>query len=230
MMLKLHSAYATFPTWTPSSSPEFTLLPLFEIFSKFPLQEAAKGLARLHAETENVCRDISPVPWLDNLRSEVSLLCSTPRCVRMLWNADSPEEFIDHSSARFSTSDKWPILQRLFGSFQDRLTNPEKLVTYLRNLPSPSTKSYFAYKMMQFHLEANKMRPSDFIETVHETGDIYIILWRRRMIESFVSHQIALQSHEWSRADTSGRVVRIVRKDLEEFLTKRKNYYIRVWT
>ena len=63
----------------------------------------------------------------------------------------------------------------------------------------------------------------------HGKSAKFVVLWRRRLIESFVSEQIAHLSENWAHATTSASNAIVVQKDkLEKYIEDKRGYYLGV--
>ena len=138
---------------------------------------------------------------------------------------------------------KDPVFDRMKAILEARRRDPKGLLNALQTLPSfAKNGNYYAFKIFRKHLATDTFDggdPSNLIrmiqqsnETVHvEQLPKFAILWRRRIIEQFVSHQLAKESGKWTDADASHKKVDTIRVDkimLEEFIEEKRTYYLSV--
>lgn len=109
--------------------------------------------------------------------------------------------------------------------------NPAGLVRYLRSIPSYSSRPYLAMKVFNEHmLHILKVTPLQFLSLIDlapQTDKVFI-LWRRRMIESFVSYKIAMATNKWrhdGKKTTQVKSIVVDKAELEAFIKKKEVYY-----
>lgn len=112
--------------------------------------------------------------------------------------------------------------------------NPMKLLRNLLTIPSWSQNRFVAFKIFDWQFrEYLGESPESFFEDMIQLpgGDdpTVIILWRRRIIESFVSFQKAIITEAWTTKDKQAGVqvgpVRVKKDELERYIADEKEYY-----
>jgi len=130
-----------------------------------------------------------------------------------------------------TTEDEWLAYQSLFQTFDHRDQFPVDWIHHIHHIPSRAQKAYFVFKVFSEHLDAMSLDPYVFITTMesYQMNAKYVVLWRRRIIESFVSYKIAVKKNSrdsWMGGQTSAQdTVYVDKKELEVFISTKKRYY-----
>jgi hypothetical protein len=125
---------------------------------------------------------------------------------------------------------EWVAFRPLLERFNERGKRPMDLFNYLKHAPWASKRPLVAFKIFSYHFDAISMTPLSFVNSMEETAPAkYVVLWRRRVIEEFVSRQIAKETGKWHNMQEGKskavRTVAIKRAELEDYIQERKNYY-----
>ncbi|KAL3915854.1 MAG: hypothetical protein SGILL_005450 [Bacillariaceae sp.] len=118
----------------------------------------------------------------------------------------------------------------------ERLEEPEAVLGLLHQLPSFADKGYYAFKVFSQHLRKGALggTPTRAVEMVQgiDQGSKFVILWRRRMIETFVSFELAKLTGKWvnfnSSMEAAPETVTLDRKDLQKFVDTEREYYLSI--
>ena len=152
---------------------------------------------------------------------------------RRLLKSLGPEVYLESLQNQLSAGGlKWP--RELIKVFQNRSDKPYDLLDFLSSIPSKSKTAFFAFKVFKGHLEEASMTPQTMVDALkkssqHGKSAKFVVLWRRRLIESFVSEQIAHLSENWAHATTSASNAIVVQKDkLEKYIEDKRGYYLGV--
>lgn len=114
-------------------------------------------------------------------------------------------------------------LQQQFGKRHD---NPMELIQFLQKIPSPK-QSYFAFKVFPEHL---KQSSQAFISKI-PPDSVVIVLWRRNLLEAYVSLQIALSTNHWMNVETTAEdAVTVDKAAFENYVTSTKLFYHQIQT
>ena len=123
----------------------------------------------------------------------------------------------------------------LDGRFQDP-------VIFLRNIidiPTSSQNPFVAIKTFQYHIKEDlSMSLKQYIDTIISSKENYnddvkpkhnpkfVVLWRRSMIESYVSHKIATVSGKWIFAATNETSAIVAeKKEIEKFIKYDRHWF-----
>lgn len=130
--------------------------------------------------------------------------------------------------------------KRLLNEFRERFKSVSKYLRYMRSvLPQISKRPFFAFKLFDFHLKKNgaDMPVDKFVQELKDTwrkgsdGDTLkvIVLWRRCMIEQFVSNKIAANRKKFMALPTTEKdAIHVDKHELEEYIKKKRRYYLNV--
>jgi hypothetical protein len=113
--------------------------------------------------------------------------------------------------------------------------DPFGTVKYILSVPSYSDRPLVAIKLFEWHLaQVLEKTPKQFLDGIGfnpMTGKS-IVLWRRRMIEAFVSEKVAKSNNVWSVHDNGeGETVDSIKVDkaeLEDYIAQEERYYTTV--
>ena len=150
-----------------------------------------------------------------------------------LHNSTHGAKKLEKRLQRMSGKDDWLVLETMIETFNHRYKSPVQLLQYIHRIPSYSKRAYFGVKIFYFHIvDYFSKTPSQFVNALLGGEDQvgsegkYIILWRRRVIEAFVSEQIAKQTGGWVQRKTNKNDTVVVDKDqLEAFIQAKMTYY-----
>ena len=128
---------------------------------------------------------------------------------------------------------EWSFLRPLFRAYKTRMENPMSLFKYLRLASWPSKRPLVAFKIFDQHMFELGITPPKFLKEMEKTTPAkYMVLWRRRLIESYVSKVIAEETNAWTAAlekklnvTSAVTTVSIKKKDLENYIRVIQNYY-----
>jgi LPS sulfotransferase NodH len=116
-----------------------------------------------------------------------------------------------------------------------RQKNPKEVFDLLYRLPSFADQGYYAFKLFSAHVKTETFgSPLAVVEMVrkHDPGTKFAILWRRRMIESFVSYTMAVSTGAWSVTDKNTRTppesIHLEKEEIDAFVTAQRQYYLSV--
>ncbi|GAX11944.1 hypothetical protein FisN_8Lh032 [Fistulifera solaris] len=184
------------------------LLPLYEIFGN-----DSRLLAQL----------------LNHILQQIATGCQWEQDVSYNQTWTEPEQvFAAVTTSSSIDSSQQRILEELQHVFTHRLEDPAPFLEFLHRIPSTMPRAYYALKVFPFHvLDLMKMSVTDFLalfESMPKTQ--YILLWRRNMLEIFVSFQIALTRKGWVNvASTQDNAVQVDRNELEWFVQRLADFY-----
>jgi hypothetical protein len=181
------------------------LLPLYEIFGN-----DSRLLAQL----------------LNNIVEQIATGCQWEDFSYNRTATDPEQVFAALATSSDSTQQR--IMEELQHVFTHRLEDPAPFLEFLHRIPSTMPRAYYALKVFPFHvLDLMKMTVTDFLalfESMPETQ--YILLWRRNMLEIFVSFKIALTRQGWVNvASTQDNAVQVDRTELEWFVQRLADFY-----
>jgi len=151
---------------------------------------------------------------------------------RRLLKSLGPKAYLESIEQNLPRKLGWP--QELIAAFQARLKEPTALLRLLRSVPSKSKHAFFAFKVFNGHLKEASMTPQTMVNALvrgrrGRKQSRFVILWRRRMIASFVSDKIAESNKIWSHGSTSANDAIVVDKDdLEHYINSKRQYYLDV--
>jgi len=143
----------------------------------------------------------------------------------------NPKSYIEFVRNQI-TEDEWKGYQSLFQTFDHQERFPVDYIHYIHNIPSCTQKVYFAFKLFSEHLDAMSLNPSLFITVMekYQMNAKYIVLWRRCIIESFVSYKIVVKKNNqesWVGCKTSAQdTIYIDKKELDDFISTKTQYYV----
>lgn len=125
------------------------------------------------------------------------------------------------------------MLQNIEQGFQTRHAQPQLLLEYLARIPTRTRLSYYIFKVFDDHIKESALgTPGNLVDIVrHEDENArFIVLWRRRIIETFVSYKIAMARNEWIDKAVNVQTDKIVveKAELEDFVQETRNYYLNV--
>jgi hypothetical protein len=113
------------------------------------------------------------------------------------------------------------LFQKLQDQFQQRHDDPMALIRFLQGIPSP-TQSYFALKVFPEHVEGS-IEP--FIAQIPRDA-VVIVLWRRNLLEAYVSLQIALSTNHWMNVEvTAEDAIRVDKTAFENYVVSTTHFY-----
>lgn len=120
--------------------------------------------------------------------------------------------------------------QRIQATYLHRFEDPQGLLQFLTQIPSRSRNPYFTFKVFDFQLHRLQMTLPTFVDSMSKLRGNkktkYIVLWRRRVIESYVSHTIAMKTGAWLKRVTAEENAIVIQKEgLEEFIEDNHRYY-----
>lgn len=118
------------------------------------------------------------------------------------------------------------LFQKLQNQFQKRHENPMAFIRFLQGIPSPK-QSYFALKVFQEHLEQS-IQP--FVSQI-PPDSVVILLWRRNLLEAYVSLQIALSTNHWMNVETTAEdAITVDKAAFENYMASTKLFYHQIQT
>lgn len=194
-----------------------------------------------NTRTEEKVASTMPVLRRACLTDDVGLEGHTPQDPslsihdRHLLKSLGPEAYLESLQQQLLVSAgglTWP--RKLIEAFQNRSDKPYDLLSFLSSIPSKSKTAFFAFKVFKDHLNEGSMTPQTMVDALtkprrHSKSVKFVVLWRRRIIESFVSSQIAHVSGNWIHATTSADNAILVEKDkLEMYIEDKRRYYLDV--
>jgi LPS sulfotransferase NodH len=118
------------------------------------------------------------------------------------------------------------LFQKLQDQFQKRHDDPMALIRFLQGIPSPK-QSYFALKVFPEHL-GDSIEP--FIAQIPRDA-VVIVLWRRNLLEAYVSLQIALSTNHWMNVEvTAENAIQVDKTAFENYVASTTYFYHQIKT
>ena len=151
--------------------------------------------------------------------------CSIPNPIE---NATSTEE----ADEKLRISDS-PILINAELDFQSREISPNRLLDLLASIPVKTRRAFYAFKIFEGHIHDTGFgTPGNVVDMVRERDENakFLVLWRRRIIESFVSYKIAEARDSWvdKAVNVDTDKIHIDKVELERYIDGTRNYYLGV--
>ena len=140
----------------------------------------------------------------------------------------SPEDVLETALSQFGTSpSQRQVIEELQRVISQRLGNPSGVLDFIHRIPSRLPQAYFVLKVFPDQVtRLMKTTIPQFVSLFSKMQTQYVILWRRNMLEIFVSFQIAKQMKKWTNVGTTEEnAVQVDRADLEQFIRKTTQYY-----
>ncbi|GAX11941.1 hypothetical protein FisN_8Lh027 [Fistulifera solaris] len=141
----------------------------------------------------------------------------------------TPNEVFQTARAEFNaTPSQQHVLRELESVFQERFLHPAALLQFLHRVPSRSLHPFFVLKVFPYHLSDKlQLSVADFIDSLADLKTQHVILWRRNMLETFVSFQIAKQRKKWTNVGTrEDDAVNITKSELDWFVQHTADFYL----
>jgi LPS sulfotransferase NodH len=141
----------------------------------------------------------------------------------------TPEEVFQTARAEFNTTpSQQHVLRELEIVFKERFMHPAALLQFLHRVPSRSLQPFFVLKVFPYHLtDKLQLSVADFIDSLVDLETQHVILWRRNMLETFVSFQIAKQRKKWTNVGTrEDDAVPITKSELDWFVQHTADFYV----
>ena len=198
-----------------------SLLSLYELFLPKDMPDTADNLFRLVEHLDKACDGSNLLEGFDMKDGQF----------------ETPQSLVETLKSRHEESvdsKGWEMAEPVADSFLARMRRPMELLDYIWHLPSNASKSYFAFKIFDYQLKLLGTNPSEFLHWISDNSSTgrpskYIILWRRRMLETFVSNTIGSKTNTWKFATTEAdQAVHVEKRKLESFINKQKRYYLEV--
>ncbi|GAX11943.1 hypothetical protein FisN_8Lh031 [Fistulifera solaris] len=118
------------------------------------------------------------------------------------------------------------LFHKLQDQFQKRHDDPMAFIRFLQGIPSPK-QSYFALKVFPEHVE-DSIEP--FIAQIPRDA-VVIVLWRRNLLEAYVSLQIALSTNHWMNVEiTAEDAIRVDKTAFENYVASTTQFYHQIKT
>ena len=146
------------------------------------------------------------------------------------------------SISNSTTMDSQPRSETTAAAFEgikellrNKRSEPQALLHGLGRVPSVATdRAYFAFKVFASHFQTHTFDGdvAKLIRMVRETANHqpkFIVLWRRRMIESFVSFQLAMITQQWTSGNQASALaptnIKIDKAQLVAYVNRQRTYY-----
>ena len=155
----------------------------------------------------------------------VATSCGIPNPIEDATNTIETETIIKSSQS--------PIAQYVEEKFQLRHAEPGGLLGLLSSIPVKSRRAFYMFKIFNGHIKKSAFEtPGAVVDVVRgrDKNAHFLVLWRRRIIESFVSYKIASARDAWTdkAVDVKTDKIRIDKVELEEFIEWTRDYYLGV--
>lgn len=144
-------------------------------------------------------------------------------------------------SHRNATTVPSTVFENMELLYRNRRSDPQSLLKALVRAPSvASNGAFFAFKVFSSHFKTDTFGGDigKLIRIVRsntisiDTKPKFIVLWRRRMIESFVSFQLAMATRQWTsnneKAAPSPTTIKIDKSRLIGYVNRQRSYYMSV--
>jgi hypothetical protein len=177
-------------------------------------------------------------PYTHDETEQVRLL---RRCVNALHEGcnlpvqiDGGDDIWDHSTTqgffarlKEESGSAWLLsYQKLMDAFNSRYKRQADWINYISSIPSASEHSILVFKVFREHLDELSLSPIQFIKSLRHVNCLPIVLWRRSIIETFVSYKIAVKKNSWLLENTTEKdTIHVERLELELFLDEKRQYY-----
>lgn len=135
------------------------------------------------------------------------------------------------------------VFESMRSLLDNKRSDPKGLLDALEKIPSFATnRAYFAFKVFQSHFQTDTFG-GDITKLIRMIGNTpsnhklgnppkFIVIWRRRMIESFVSYQRAMTTKQWtSNMDlvaTAPNTIKIEKAEIDKYIDGQRAYYTSV--
>ncbi|KAL3920396.1 MAG: hypothetical protein SGILL_003284, partial [Bacillariaceae sp.] len=160
------------------------------------------------------------------VRKKVSQTC-------LLADEKYPTYLTRNNRNNVTLTENAPVFDLIDSVLGARQKHPEDVLDLLHQLPSFADRGYYAFKVFASHFETIGS-PSKLIRMMlrnHDPGTKFVVLWRRRMIESFVSFSMAVATGSWTNGQKSKltteapKTVYLEEPKLRAFIEKQRRYY-----
>lgn len=124
--------------------------------------------------------------------------------------------------------EKSPLLHELVVKDDYRRENPYEYLDFLNRVPATSSQGYYAFKVFRDHIPAMGHSVQSFADMIRncQSHTKFAVIWRRRMIESFVSFKIAMAKSVWLTDETTrSDAIYVDRRELEREISQQQQYY-----
>lgn len=140
---------------------------------------------------------------------------------------------------------EWDIIQPVLTAVQQRFADPIHFIRTITRIPQHSTRPYFVLKIFPNQFDDMRKTPSDFISAMNDlvlpvrgTNNSesgvgtwsphqvqFLVAYRRRIIEMFVSFKIAEARGQWINAKATSRDAITLSKQSVEYNIRQKTTY-----
>ncbi|GAX14134.1 hypothetical protein FisN_8Hh027 [Fistulifera solaris] len=148
----------------------------------------------------------------------------------------TPDEVLQTARTEFNaTPAQQHVLHELETVFEERFLHPSALLQFLHRIPSRSLQPFFVLKVFPYHLSDKlQLSVADFLQLWTDLDTQYVLLWRRNMLETFVSFQIAKQRKQWTNVGTKeDDAIAVTKSELDWFVQHTADFYLQArnyWT
>jgi hypothetical protein len=147
----------------------------------------------------------------------------------------SPDELFTAACAELNDKpSQQDVLQELQQVFHQRYNKPEGFMNFIHRIPSLLPKPFFALKVFPYHIfDQMNTTVADYASIFADMNPEYVVLWRRNILEIFVSLKIAKQKSGWTlQGTTHNDAIAIQRPELDwyiqnlvDFFTQARDYF-----
>lgn len=143
----------------------------------------------------------------------------------------SPEQVFTAALGEMTTtvSQKQQVLLEFQQVFDQRFNHPAPFLQFLHRIPSSTQYPIFALKVFPYHvMDLLNLNIADFISLFSQTMENaqYVILWRRNLLEIFVSFHIADRRNAWVNVgSTHEDAILVTQSELEWFVQRTTDFY-----
>ena len=103
-------------------------------------------------------------------------------------------------------ADEYAVVEPVIEAFRRKYKDPLHLIRTIIKIPQQAKRAFFAFKIFPFHFRAMQTTPKSFIAAIRNESlvqPIFIVSYRRRMIEWYVSLLIAKKTGKWLSSKTT---------------------------
>ncbi len=139
----------------------------------------------------------------------------------------SPKELFTAAFAEFNMSSQQTVLKELQKAFTERYSKPAGFMNFIHRIPSLLPKPFFALKVFPYYIfHQMKTTVAEYASIFADMSPEYVVLWRRNVLEIFVSANIAQRTNGWTLQGTSQEhAITIQRPELDWYIQNFVSYF-----
>jgi hypothetical protein len=204
-----------------TNNNNFDLLPLYEAFNKDKGEENLLGV-RLVADAISSChlsyhQNQAPNVFENFLVNEKSFR-----------NIDDTYAFLKGEMK----ANEWEIVKPLLEAAKGRFDDPMHFVKTVTRIPKQAEKAYFVMKIFPVQFDDMHKTTAEFITSMNQlklqgnTKPQFMVTYRRRVIEMFVSFKIAEARGKWIDAKaTKADAITLIQRQADYNIKQKTKYF-----